>query len=137
MAGFTNYLEDKLVDHVFGGSAYTAPSTIYCGLLTVTPSDSAAGTEVSGGAYARQSVSWTRSGTGTAQAVNASALTFPAATTDWGNVQWAGIYDALSGGNLLAFETLTKTDFSTANPKVVNTGDIFQVDAGNLKVQLD
>ena len=30
-----------------------------------------------------------------------------------------------------------KTDFTTANPKTVNTGDIFKIDAGNLKVQLD
>ena len=137
MAGFTNYLEDKLINHIFGGSSYTAPSTIYVGLLVATPSDSATGTEVSGGAYVRKAVAWTRSGTGTAQAVNSGTLTFPAATTDWGNVQWAGIYDALSGGNLMAYETLTKTDFSTANPKTVNTGDIFQIDAGNLKLQLD
>ena len=52
-------------------------------------------------------------------------------------MQWAGIYDALTSGNLVAFEVLTKTDFTTANPKVVNTGDIFKIDAANLKIQLD
>ena len=137
MAGFTNYLEDKVIAHLFGGTAYSAPSTWYVGLLTAVPSDSAAGTEVSGGAYARQSVAWTIQTGGTAQASNTAALTFPAATTDWGTVQWAGIYDALTSGQLVAFEVLTKTDFTTANPKVVNTGDIFKIDAGNLKIQLD
>ena len=137
MAGFTNYLEDKVIAHLFGGTAYSAPSTWYVGLLTAVPSDSAAGTEVSGGAYARQSVAWTIQTGGTAQASNTAALTFPAATTDLGTVQWAGIYDALTSGNLVAFEVLTKTDFTTANPKVVNTGDIFKIDAGNLKIQLD
>ena len=137
MAGFTNYLEDKVIGHLFGGTAYTAPGTWYAGLQTAAPSDSAAGTEVSGGAYARQSVAWTIATSGTAQASNTAALEWSAATTDWGTVTHAGIYDAVSGGNLVAFETLTKTDFSTANPKVVNTGDIFKIDAGNLKIQLD
>ena len=59
MAGFTNYLEDKVIGHLFGGTAYTAPTTWYAGLQTAAPSDSAGGTEVSGGAYARQAISWT------------------------------------------------------------------------------
>jgi|21_taG_2_1085346.scaffolds.fasta_scaffold00451_3 hypothetical protein len=144
MAGFTNYLEDKIINHLFGDDTgasgadhYTAPTTWYVGLQTAAPSDSAAGTEVSGGAYARQSVAWTLASGGTAQASNTAAITFPTATTDWGTVTNAGIYDALTGGNLVAFEVLTKTDFSTANPKTVNTGDIFKIDAGNLKIQLD
>jgi hypothetical protein len=144
MAGFTNYLEDKIINHLFGDDTgasgadhYTAPTTWYVGLQTATPSDSAAGTEVSGGAYARQSVAWTLQSSGTAQASNTAAITFPTATTDWGTVTNAGIYDALTGGNLVAYEVLTKTDFSTANPKTVNTGDIFKIDAGNLKIQLD
>ena len=144
MAGFTNYLEDKIINHLVGDDTgasgadhYTAPTTWYVGLQTAAPSDSAAGTEVSGGAYARQSVAWTLASGGTAQASNTAAITFPTATTDWGTVTNAGIYDALTGGNLVAFEVLTKTDFSTANPKTVNTGDIFKIDAGNLKIQLD
>ncbi|SVD83476.1 uncharacterized protein METZ01_LOCUS436330, partial [marine metagenome] len=125
MAGFTDYLEDKIINHVFGGTAYTAPTTCYVGLYTATPTDSTAGTEVSGGAYARQSVAWTVIGTGTAQASNTSAITFPAATSDWGTVTHAAVVDAAASGNILAYEELTKTDFVTANPKTVNTGDIF------------
>ena len=137
MAGFTNYLEDKIINHVFGGAAYSAQTTCYVGLYTATPTDAGGGTEVSGGGYARQSVAWTRSGSGTAQAVNTSAITFPAATSDWGVVTHAAVLDASASGNILAYEELTKTDFTTANPKTVNTGDIFQIDAANLKVQLD
>ena len=33
MAGFTDYLEDKVLDHVFGGTSYTAPGTLYVGLF--------------------------------------------------------------------------------------------------------
>ena len=137
MAGFTNYLEDKVINHLFGSTSYTKPSILYVGLLTAVPSDSAAGTEVSGGAYARQAIAWTITGSGTAQAASNAAITFPTATTDWGTAQWAGIYDALTSGNLCAFVALTQADFSTANPKVINSGDIFKIDSGNLKIQLD
>ena len=80
MAGFTDYLEDKVVNHLFGGTAYTAPTTWYCGLLTAAPTDSTSGTEVSGGSYARQAISWTVTGSGTAQAASSAALTWLEAT---------------------------------------------------------
>ena len=53
MAAFSDYLENKVLGHVFGGTAYTAPSTLYVALYTVAPSDTGGGTEVSGGGYAR------------------------------------------------------------------------------------
>jgi len=137
MAGFTNYLEDKVINHLFGSVTFTRPGTYFCGLLTVTPTDSASGTEVSGGAYARQSIAWTITGSGVSQAASSADLTWPAATTDWGTVIVAGIYDALTSGNLVAFETLTKSDFTTANPKIINSGDIFKISSGSLKIQLD
>jgi hypothetical protein len=144
MAAFTNYLEDKVMDHLFGGSAYTAP-TWYVGLFTVAPSDSTVATgdplaysgEVSGGSYVREVVAWTVTGSGTAQAVNTSSIEWDAATADWGTVTHAGIFDALTAGNLGAQVQLTKSDFSTANPKTVNDGDVFKIDSGNLKVTLD
>ncbi len=46
MAGFSDYLEDKVLDHVFGGNAYTAPATLYVALYTVAPTDTGGGTEV-------------------------------------------------------------------------------------------
>ena len=137
MAGLTNYLEDKIVNHVFGSTTYTKPTNWYVGLLTATPSDSAAGTEVSGGSYARMVCAFTITGTGTAQAANTSAITFPTATADWGIVGWVGIYDALSGGNLAAFQNLQKSDFSTTTTKTINDGDIFKFNASTIKIQLD
>ena len=40
MAGLTNYLEDKIWNHVFGSTSYTKPTNWYVGLLTAAPSDS-------------------------------------------------------------------------------------------------
>ena len=135
---FTDYLEDKILDHVFGGTAYTAPSTLYVGLHTSASSDSAAGTEVSGGSYARQTAAFTVSGTSPTEATTGSAIEFPTATASWGTVTYAGVYDAASGGNLLAYAELTDpSDFTTALPKAIDTGDIFRISAGNLKIRLD
>jgi len=55
---FSDYLETKVLDHVFAGVAYTAPGTHYVALFTAAPSDSGGGTEVSGGAYARQTIAF-------------------------------------------------------------------------------
>jgi hypothetical protein len=48
MAGFSDFLETKVLGHVFGGAAYTAPGTLHVALYTAAPSDSGGGTEVTG-----------------------------------------------------------------------------------------
>lgn len=45
MGGKTDYLENKILDHVLRNTAYTSPTTVYVGLCTSTPTDSAAGTD--------------------------------------------------------------------------------------------
>ena len=129
MAGFTDYLEDKVLEHVFGGNAYSAPSTLYVALYTVAPTDTGGGTEVSGGAYARQTAAFTVSGTNPTQASNSAAIEYPTATANYGTVVAVGIFDASSSGNLLAYANLTAS-------KVVSTGDVFRFNAGDLDVTL-
>jgi len=129
MAGFSDYLEDKVLDHVFGGSAYTAPATLYVALYTVAPTDTGGGTEVTGGSYARQTSTFTVSGTDPTTATNAAAIEYPTATGDYGTVVAVGILDALSSGNLLAYADLTTS-------KTVSTGDVFRFDAGDLDITL-
>ena len=129
MAGFSDYLEDKVLDHVFGGNAYSAPSTLYVALYTVAPTDTGGGTEVSGGGYVRQSSAFTVSGTNPTTASNSAAVEYPTATADYGTVVAVGIFDALSSGNLLAYANLTTS-------KVVSTGDVFRFNTGDLDVTL-
>ena len=135
---FTNYLEAKVLNHVFGGTAYTAPSTLYVGLFTSDPGESGGGTEVSGNGYARQSVSMTVSGTSPTEATNDAAIEFPSATGNQGTVGYAGVFDALTGGNVLSYATLTDPDdLTTALPKSITSGDVFRIAAGDLKIRLD
>ena len=129
MAGFSDYLEDKVLDHVFGGTAYTAPTTLYVALYTVAPTDTGGGTEVSGGAYARQTAAFTVSGTNPTTASNSAAIEYPTATANYGTVVAVGIFDASSGGNLLAYANLDTS-------KVVSTGDVFRFNTGDLDITL-
>lgn len=128
MAEFSNYLEAKLLNHVLRNTSYTAPTTAYVALFTSAPSDSAAGTEVSGGSYARQVLSVT---TATQGIVTSSAdVTFPQATAGWGTVTHIGIMDAITSGNLLMYTALTTS-------KTIDTDDILKISTGNLVVTLD
>ena len=129
MSGFSDYLEDKVLDHVFGGNAFTAPTTLYVALYTVAPSDTGGGTEVSGGAYARQTGAFTVSGTNPTTATNSAAIEYPTATADYGTVVAVGILDASSSGNLLAYSTLDAS-------KVVSSGYVFRFNAGDLDITL-
>lgn len=130
MSGFTDYLEDKVLDHVFGGNAYTAPTNLYVALYTVSPGDDGTGgTEVSGGGYARQTATFNVSGSSPTEATNAAAIEYPTATADYGTVVACAILDASSGGNMLAYATLTSS-------KVVSTGDVFRFDQGDLDITL-
>lgn len=126
MSSFTDYLETKVLEHVFGGTAYTAPATLYLALYTSAPSDTGGGTEVSGGSYARQATAFTVSGN---EATNTAEEAFPTATASWGTITHVGVFDAASAGNLLAYGTLSVS-------KVIDTGDIFRIASGDLDITL-
>jgi len=129
MAGFSDYLEDKVLDHVFGGNAYSAPSTLYVALFTVAPSDTGGGTEVSGGGYTRKTAAFSVSGTNPTTASNTAAIEYPTATANYGTVVAVGVFDAASSGNLLAYANLSTS-------KVVSSGDIFRFNTGDLDITL-
>ena len=126
---FSNYLENKVLDHVFGGNAYTAPATLYVGLHTSNPNEDDSGAEIStsGTAYIRKAVAFTVTG---ATADNDAAVEFDTATASWGTITHCGIYDAESGGNLLAYAEL-------ATSKVIDSGDVFRIPAADLDISLD
>ena len=124
---FTNHLETEILDHVFGGNAYTAPGTLYLGLYTATPSDTGGGTELSGSGYARQAMAMSVSGN---TASNSAAEEFATATGSWGTVTHVGVFDASTSGNLLAYGALSAS-------KAIATGDVFRIPAGDLDITLD
>lgn len=126
MSAFSNYLENKVLLHVFGGSAYSAPATLYLGLYTSDPGDGNTGTECSGTSYARQTIAFT---VVTDTASNSAAVEFPVAGSSWGTITHVGILDALTSGNLLAHGALTAS-------KAIASGDVFRVELGDLDITL-
>jgi len=124
---FSNYLENKVLGHVFGGTAYTAASTLYLGLHTSNPNEDDSGTEVSGTSYVRQTAAFTVTDN---TASNTSAIEFPTAGGSWGTITHVGVYDASSNGNLLAYAALSAS-------KAIDTADVFRVPAGDLDITLD
>ena len=54
----SNFLENEILDHVLRNSSYTPPSTVYAALFTSNPDEDGSGTEVTGGSYARQAVTF-------------------------------------------------------------------------------
>lgn len=127
MSAASNFLENKLLDHSLGTTAYTAPSAVYVGLFTSDPTDAGTGTEVSGGSYARQEATFGAASGGSAS--TSATVTFPAATANWGTITHIGIYDASSSGNLLYHGAVTTS-------KTIETGDTFQISSGNLTITL-
>jgi hypothetical protein len=125
---FTNFLETEILDHVFAGAAYTAPGTKYLALFTaIADGEAGSVTELSGNAYARQTVAFTTSGNTTS---NNAAVEFPTATGNWGTVTHVGVYDASTSGNLMAYATLSAS-------KTIETGDVFRVPSGDLDITLN
>jgi hypothetical protein len=128
MAEFSNYLENKILDHVLKNVSYTSPTTVYVGLYTSNPGEGNTGTEVSGGGYARQVLSVTTASGGI---VTSSAdVTFPQATANWGTISHIALLDAVTSGNMLMYTPLTTS-------KVIETDDILKINSGSLTVSLD
>ena len=163
MSAASNYLEDKLLDHVlnFGngsltvgsGRGFAAPATVYVALFADSGSGVAAalesntsGTdatskfgyyEINNGSYARQTITFANAGASTTGTISSNAtVSFPVATA---NYQTAG-----STGNVVTHLALMDASTSgnvlfygalTTN-KTVSSGDQFTISSGNLSINL-
>lgn len=132
MAAASNYLENKILDHVLTATAYTQPSR-YIALFTADPGESGSFTSeisTSGTAYARQSISFGSAASGSIS--NNATVTFPTATANWGTISHVAIVDSdtAGAGNVLFYGAVTTS-------KLIETGDTFQISNGNLTISLD
>lgn len=135
MSAASNYLENKVLDHTLGNAAFTQPAgqwlALFDNVSTNTATNLEAGTitdEISGGAYVRRPVSFANSSGGVCP--TDATVTFDTATADWGTVTHVAVMDADSAGNVLFWGAVT-------TPKTIETGDTFQVTAGNLSITLN
>jgi hypothetical protein len=126
MAAISNYLENELLDHVLKAAAYTAGASVKLALFTSNPTDAGSGTEVSGGSYARQTITFGTAASGgtISNTADITFTTMPAAT-----VTHVGIYEHTSD-NLLFHGALSSS-------KSVDAGDTFKISTGDLDISLD
>ena len=141
MSAASNYLENKVLDHVlrYGTAPFTAPSTVYLALFTGTASTTLdnleAGTltnevSTSGTAYSREAITFSAASSGSIS--NASpGVTFDAATASWGTITCVALMD---GGTAGAGNVLFYGQVTTA--KAIDSGDTFSVSTGALTVSL-
>ena len=159
MTAASDYLENKLLDHVLRQTAgnFSAPGTVYVALFTTANSTqvtnlaaaleaNTSGTdatskfgyyEINAGSYARQSITFGNAGASTDGTISSNAtVSFPVATANYesagstGNiVTHIAIMDASSSGNVLFYGALTTS-------KTVSSGDQFTISSGNLSVSL-
>ena len=132
----SNYLANALLNAIFNGTSYTAPST-YIALWTADLADASTGStsgEVSGNNYSRKQVNndsstapyWDTSTAGTLD--NHDDITFATPSGSWGSVTAMGILDASTAGNLLFYDN----DISDTP----DDGDTVKYSAGDLDVSL-
>lgn len=135
----TNYTEQKIIEYLLGNISFTPPSTLYFGLWTVALSNSSTGSdsnEVNGGDYARVAVAnntlnFGNSGEdGVGIRKNKTDITFPTATTTWGNIHAVGICDDSTDGNMLFF-------YNLSDPLMIVTGNTLNIAINNLTVAED
>ena len=64
------------------------------------------------------------------EATNSAAIEFPTATASYGTVTHIGVFDASTGGNLIAYAALTTS-------KAIDTGDVLRLPANDLDITMD
>ena len=118
-------IENQLLDALVGTSSYTVTTPIKLALVTANGSDSAAGTEVTGGSYARQTITFGAASSG--QIANSGAVTFtgmPACT-----VVGIELYDSAGSPKRLAYGPLTNT-------RTVSSGDSVEFATSSVTLSL-
>lgn len=120
-----NIIENQLLDALVGTTAYTVTTPIKLALVTVNGDDATAGTEVSGGSYVRQTITFGAAASGSI--TNSGTINFtgmPSCT-----VVGIELYDSAGTPKRLAYGALTSS-------RTVTAGDTVQFSASSVTLSL-
>ena|SRR3990167_7288732 len=146
MPNFSNYAESGILNFLFRGNSnnFGRPNVLAVALTRNIPAETDNGQNLpelaNAGSYARVLLGTpanslftdiVQDGSSSGVIDNASAITFPAATAEWGHVSGiaitnSGVYGA---GEIIVFGRLT-------TPRHVLSGDTFQINTGDLDILL-
>lgn len=128
MSGFSTYEAQRLINELRG-------RTLYAALFTADPTDdNVTANEVSAAWYARQALGALSAPVGTGVLTsNSNQINFPAVTGASITVSHYGIYDAVSGGNLIMSFPITDSS-GVATPRTFAVDDVPVFAAGELRL---
>ena len=118
----TDYLQNAVANATLRNTAYTSPANVYASLYSVAPTESTAGTEITGNGYSRQSVTFSAPSLGTAD--SNVAVTFTCSGNNWPVVTAFGITDASTSGNILYYSGISGRTVQVGDSVVFASGDI-------------
>lgn len=130
-ASFSDYLENKVLDHIFNDGTFTVPATVAIGLWTSALTDASTGATAGEAAYTTYARVTTAAADFSAAAAgsktNTNAFTFPACTAGTSTITFWGTFDSatIGAGNLLIWGTATSTVISTTQtPPTIAIGGL-------------
>jgi len=128
----STHLEHALLNHFFRGQTVASPQNLFLALYISDPTDDDIGTEIAGGGYARQPITFglPEQIGGRGQITNNAQITFPNATANWGTISHWGVRDAATGGNLLTYAPVP-------TPKLIESGDEAKFNVSAITVAVD
>jgi len=109
MGSLSDALEIELLDHFLKVGDFPVPANIYVALSRADPGETGAGIdEPTGvGSYVRTICnSWDPAASRATE--NTITITFPTATASWGTITHFALFDAITGGNFLAYGSLSE-----------------------------
>lgn len=121
----TDVVENQLLDALVGNAAYSVTTPIKLALVTANGSDATGGTEVAGGSYSRQNISFGVASGG--QIVSEGTVSFGNMPTT--TVVGIELWDSAATAKRLAYGPLTA-------PKSLVSGDTLQFAAGSVTMTL-
>ena len=126
MGAMTDNLETAVLNTMRGSAL--AAWTPYLALFTAAPGELGGGTEVAGGSYARQAITFgAPDGT---KVVTTADILFPVASAAWGTVTHFAVMDAAAAGTMKWYGAVDVA-------KTIALGDQYKVAAGGLQITLD
>lgn len=121
----TNTAENKMLDALVGTASYSADTPIKLALVTANGNDATAGTEVSGGSYARQTIAFNAASSGSID--NDAVISFTNMPTC--TVVGIELWDSAGTPARLAYGSLTSS-------KALTSGDTLEFAAGSITLSL-
>lgn len=119
MTGFSDFLENKVIDVALRNTAYTGPATVYATIHTADPLDTGAGNA----GITRVAATFNAPAAGAT--ANSALISFTGVPA--GTYSYVSLWDANAAGNMLYSGALTA-------PKTADAGDTISFAAGSLTI---